>query len=862
MMEVNKNNDSKEDKNKLPEIEDEFNWQDYLEATGTKEVPDTMFTHVGQSLQNGFEEGMKLEVPLKDKPECHWVATVVMACGPLLRLRYEGETDRRKDFWCDMTKVVAHPLGWCEANRHTLEPPDCLTDHINVLEVKQKLKDAVSVPPELLSGDGCTPVDRIKSGMKVEVQDPADPYRMWVATIIENVGGRLLLRYDMPEGVSLKDFWLFYSSTRIYPMGWANERGPPWVLRKPSTISSNHKADEWQAVLERSKAEAAKLPFPRDILNKSRKSLCPHDVAIGNKMEAIHPGNMTDICPATVVKIFDSYYFLVAIDVMGVTENHQLTWLATSTHPYIFPVGWAAQHRLKVTHPRGWTCGEDEFDWTAYLIATDSAAAVLPPRAVATHGVEPDMKLEAVDTDCPHHICVATVRQTTDHLLWIHLESVNTLIQKNINERFWTCFKQTKAVSWDSLDIFPVGWCDSNSYPLKAPKMTSQVVLNKSSKREETPKKAQSSTEKSSSWCPKIYFNHTCFSGPFLSKNRLAGLPRHVGPGPVVLVMKEVLSMLISVAYVSSRVLKELQCSGPARPGMHQEILKAKYKTNVYRASVEICTSADKVGEFCMEVCRKLQVCPHLISPEPVGFNCPEKCHTLSKTRFLSVSTASSQSTLTGQRKPGRPPDSRKNTQFQWPRRPPSTRREYLSAFKKGDKSDGLSDSRSANEDEPPKDKRMRYETRGIKLPNFGLKSSQIRQSLGNGDVKSNTSVSFLPGPKKRGRRSKAETERLKKVEELVQETKMDDSQYHVETNPLRWTVEDVYQYMKRTQDCDILANLLRDEEFDGKALMLLNLPSCLEELNLNHKMALRLCRHVEAVKFAFYSRFVTENPS
>lgn len=40
----------------------------------------------------------------------------------------------------------------------------------------------------------------------------------------------------------------------------------------------------------------------------------------------------------------------------------------------------------------------------------------------------------------------------------------------------------------------------------------------------------------------------------------------------------------------------------------------------------------------------------------------------------------------------------------------------------------------------------------------------------------------------------------------------MDDSQYHVETNPLRWTVEDVYQYMKRTQDCDILANLLRDE--------------------------------------------------
>ena len=43
-----------------------------------------------------------------------------------------------------------------------------------------------------------------------------------------------------------------------------------------------------------------------------------------------------------------------------------------------------------------------------------------------------------------------------------------------------------------------------------------------------------------SDWCPKIYFNHLCFSGGFLSKGRIAELPRSVGPGPVSLVMKEV----------------------------------------------------------------------------------------------------------------------------------------------------------------------------------------------------------------------------------------------------------------------------------------------------------------------------------
>lgn len=31
--------------------------------------------------------------------------------------------------------------------------------------------------------EGCTPVDRIKTGMRVEVQDLADPYRMWVAMV-------------------------------------------------------------------------------------------------------------------------------------------------------------------------------------------------------------------------------------------------------------------------------------------------------------------------------------------------------------------------------------------------------------------------------------------------------------------------------------------------------------------------------------------------------------------------------------------------------------------------------------------------------------------------------------------------------
>lgn len=77
-------------------------------------------------------------------------------------------------------------------------------------------------------------------------------------------------------------------------------------------------------------------------------------------------------------------------------------------------------------------------------------------------------------------------------------------------------------------------------------------------------------------YCPKIYFNHKCFSGPHLSKGRIAELPCSVGPGPLSLVMKEVLTMLISVAYKSSRVLREIQLVGPPNPTMTQQLLKAK----------------------------------------------------------------------------------------------------------------------------------------------------------------------------------------------------------------------------------------------------------------------------------------------
>jgi len=60
----------------------------------------------------------------------------------------------------------------------------------------------------------------------------------------------------------------------------------------------------------------------------------------------------------------------------------------------------------------------------------------------------------------------------------------------------------------------------------------------------------------------------------------MADLPKSVGPGPLELVLKEALGLLVNVAYKSCRALKEIQLDGTPNPYMTTCVLKAKYVNN------------------------------------------------------------------------------------------------------------------------------------------------------------------------------------------------------------------------------------------------------------------------------------------
>uniref|UniRef100_A0A674DQG5 Scm like with four mbt domains 1 n=1 Tax=Salmo trutta TaxID=8032 RepID=A0A674DQG5_SALTR len=735
----------------------DFNWDDYLEENGAVSVPHHAFKHVDQGLQTGLTPGMKLEVCVRsetDQP--YWVATIITTCGQLLLLRYEGyHDDRRADFWCDIMTADLHPLGWSLEQGKPMRPPEGVRekqpDWEGVLE--KALAEKCSAPANLLEGPqrGKDPVDLLSPGCSVELQDSVDPGVAWSAEVEENMGGRLRLRLAGTERLpdTQSALWLYYLHPHLHPPGWAKEHG--CTLRPPS----------------------GKLLFSeRSWVNSDRPAIAAHCFTEGMKLEAVDPASPFCISPATVIKVFSDECFLVKMDSLRGDDSGAEgvgSFLCHRDSPGIFPAQWSLKNGLPLSPPPGYQ-GQD-FDWADYLKQCEAEAAPQHcfPTEQSDHSFKEAMKLEAVNPLSPEHIHVATVTKVKGQHIWLGLEGLKQAIPELI-------------AHVDSLDIFPVSWCETNGYPLLYPikpkggSLTLCVMC------------LCTGQGNGKYCCPKIFFNHRCFSGPYLNKGRIAELPQCVGPGNCVLVLKEVLTLLINSAYKPSRVLRELQLDQEDRWHGHGETLKAKYKGKSYRATVEIVRTADCVAEFCRKTCIKLECCPNLFGPRMVLERCSENCSVLTKTKYTYYY---------GKKKckrVGRPPGGHSNLEGGVKRRGRRRkRRKQLFVHKK---------RRSS-----------------ASLDNTPAGSPQVTDTLSS-----------------RG--------------EAPQKLCLD-------TSPLEWSVTDVVCFI-RTTDCAPLARIFLDQEIDGQALLLLNLPTLQECMDLKLGPAIKLCHHIERVKLEFYQKFAT----
>ncbi|XP_070784990.1 scm-like with four MBT domains protein 2 [Enoplosus armatus] len=882
--EVNTDADSMEE-------EAEFNWEEYMEETGANAAPHTTFKHVEISLQSSFQPGMKLEVANKSSPDTYWVATIITTCGQLLLLRFSGYGDDRKaDFWCDVMTADLHPVGWCTQNNKTLMPPEAIKEKYSDWTefLVQDLTGSRTAPANLLEGPlrGKNTVDLIVEDSVLELQDVSDPLLYWPVRVIQNVGGRLRLRYaGLSDDHQAQDTWLFYLDVRLRPLGWALENR--LTLEPPTGLRSLKSAPDWQEALEDARLNGQKSPLPLEVF-KDHVDLPKHSFKTGMKLEMVSPREQLQICPVSVTKVYNEVYFQVTLDDLSLDTKPRFV-VCHANSPGILPVQCCLKNGVGLDRPPGYE-GQD-FDWADYLkqSGTEAAPDACFPDTWQNRGFAKDMWLEAVNPHRPAEVCVAQITQVRGRLLWLRLEGVAKPLSECI-------------VDVESMDIFPVGWCEANAYPLTPPlkpvcQKQKKIAVVQPEKQlapsqpvETTPVNycqpiaMDPGSANGRYCCSKIFVNHRCFSGPYLNKGRIAELPQAVGPGKCTLVLKELLSMLINAAYKPGRVLKELQELEDQSWDCQEETLKAKYKGKTYRSTIRIVRLADQIPDFCRKVCVKLQCCPNLFSPVLVTDKCPENCSVQTKTKYtyyygkkrkLSKPMGGEEAAEGDLAKPTRRRKKRKAIFVQKKRR--SSAVDYTPAGSPQDSDEGEEDEdmalQSGSEGTSSEPREDHTDASSVEVTSSRpRRAAALRRAFSVGNTagsqdaperrrRSTRSLSaFNQNNNKyqpaKGQDIQVQTERrhtdggsaLTVVEE-------EEGQLVLDRNPLEWSVDEVVQFINST-DCASLANIFQEQDIDGQALLLLTLPTVQECMDLKLGPAIKLCHQIERVKVAFYRQY------
>ncbi|XP_071590296.1 scm-like with four MBT domains protein 2 isoform X3 [Heliangelus exortis] len=634
----------------------------------------------------------------------------------------------------------------------------------------------------------------------------------------------------------------------------------------PADIYSLKTISEWKCALEKSLNDAANFPLPMEVF-KDHADLRNHFFTVGMKLEAVNMKEPFHICPASVTKVFNNHYLQVTIDDLR-PEASKISMLCHADSLGILPIQWCLKNGVNLTPPKGYS-GQD-FDWADYQKQCGAEAAPHPcfRNTSFSRGFTKNMKLEAVNPRNPAEICVASITSVKGRLMWLHLEGLQMPSPEYI-------------VDVESMDIFPVGWCEANAYNLTPPhkgvlRRKRRIAVVQPEKQLPStvpvekiphdlcpvPQPDTTGTINGRYCCPQLYINHRCFSGPYLNKGRIAELPQSVGPGKCVLVLKEVLSMVINAAYKPGSVLRELQLVEDPQWNFQEETLKAKYRGKTYRATVKIVRTSDQVADFCRRVCAKLECCPNLFSPVLVAEVCPENCSIHTKTKYTYYY---------GKRKKIIKPPIGENKNMKSGHVKPTRRRKRRKSIfvqkKRRSSAVDLNAGGSAEESEDEEPDAMEDET-GSEETSSELRDDQTDTSSAEVPsarprravtLRSSTELDRA-APTERARRSRrpqphsyGEVEKCTQVKEEIKQE--EEEKLILDSNPLEWTVTDVVRFIKLT-DCAPLAKIFQEQDIDGQALLLLTLPTVQECMELKLGPAIKLCHQIERVKVAFYAQY------
>ena len=338
-------------------------------------------------------------------------------------------------------------------------------------------------------------------------------------------------------------------------------------------------------------------------------------------------------------------------------------------------------------------------------------------------------------------------------------------------------------------------------------------------------------------------------------------MPKKIGPGPVQLVIREVLNLIIGSSFKSGSVLRRLEAKNEtANVDFVIEELKGKSRVLNLKANIEIPTKTRQVDKYLREMCQKLSACPNMVSTKLYQDVCPIDCHNRPKTEFRNGDDDGQNGS-----KPEAPKVPRKRGKKR--KHPDALLVEKANLPTSSDESENSS-SRPSSPTAVTRKKRSKewgtilpkseIRTRGAKLPNFSL-HMKIRPSRKEQlKIENSTSIKSYSASEhllsktggKKGRRELPPAFSLQdfpKPPPPIRTIRLKD-------NPENWTAYDTAKFIAQTSDCSHLARFIVEDDIDGPAFMLLNYPTVKEYWKLKRSTAISLCRHIESVILAHKS--------
>ncbi|XP_037368541.1 sex comb on midleg-like protein 2 isoform X2 [Talpa occidentalis] len=670
--------------------------------------------------------------------------------------------------------------------------------------------------------------------------------------------------------------------------------------KAPQSSTSVQNDDfQWENYLK----ETGSLSAPSECFRQSQIPPA-NDFKVGMKLEAHDPRNTTSICIATVVGTTGARLRLR----LDGSDNRNDFWRLVDS-PDIQPVGTCEKEGDLLQPPLGYQMNASS--WPMFLLRTLNGSEMAPatffkkePPKPPLNNFKVGMKLEAIDRKNPYLICPATIGDVKGDEVNITFDGWSGAFD------YWC--------KYDCRDIFPVGWCRLTGDVLQPPGTNVSITKNiakptqrsmqtsqktaiilptqqikksgrakpsipkkRTSVKNPIPRKKGTTSGRKERLFPAfcstssasisvlarergfsydknvysgmskivmstvcVYINKNGDCGPHLDQKKIQQLPDHFGPGPVNVVLRRTVQACVDCAFQSKTVFGFLK---PDHRG--GEVITATFDGETRSIQLPPVNSASFALRFLETLCHNLQ-CDNLLSSQPFS---SYRGNTHSPAEHDKNKSVKEDIENKGIKRPSEQP-----LPYVVPLSPKlpktavqATKEEPLSSEGSSmPKEEKLSDD---SKNPPLNPTSLNPVCRNpISIPTAVSKNF----SLSMPGTSSSALLGTTSSTKSSYHEVKFQVQRKSEAPSYIAVPDPSVLKQGFSKDPSTWSVDEVIQFMKH-KDAQIsgpLADLFRQHEIDGKALLLLKSDMMMKYMGLKLGPALKLCYYIEKLKEGKYN--------